>query len=106
MAFLVQDTPKPITLINFNSSTSATVNTWTLAISANPLRKSWRIINPTGSGVVMEVGQDDGLGNVTRYFSLVAGETITQVDWLTTGSLFIRNITSSAAIAYIANEGI
>ena len=89
-------------VVYYNNSTGASTSNWYLTIPANKNRQGWFIKN-LASGHGIEVGFDDGFGNVNPFTQLSANEQIEQVNNVISNSIFIRPLTGSTT-DFLASE--
>jgi hypothetical protein len=86
--------------VTYNNSTSATINTWSLAIPSNPNRQGWMIENISSN--IIKIGVGDEFGNVTEFLALTAGEVNSQTGQVITSDLFVQSGTASQS--FLASE--
>ena len=91
---------KPVKVVIYNNSTSATTSTWTLAIPSNDLRQGWVIENMSANPI--DIGIGDNTGSVTQILTLSAGEITEQTQTVITSSLFVKSGTASQT--FLATE--
>jgi hypothetical protein len=105
-AIVVTERPRSGTPTDRAGSTSATVNVWSTLMAANTTREEWHIQNPPDSAVLIQLGFGATASEIA-FMTLAPGDAYGQSapgQRIITAQLNVRNISTSAAKAYLAYE--